>query len=236
MNRNEVIEMKYKAALPFIAVAITVFMAVAGAFVCYGIFDAKNDADTAKTVMDDFMHKNIFISVQNSDTNTLDTNIIVSFDPKDKTIKTITIPADTRIKIASSDQMFKDVMNIGGVEMLRSIIGEIVPLPIDYHLIIKTDDLYSEDGNYVGLLQYLLSAALWQQTDLSGYLNQILSLANTDLTLMRTGEYADFINQFANHTNQYYTVPGQRSLIGERFFYVTDQNSTNQLVNVEILN
>ncbi|MBQ6998173.1 MAG: LCP family protein [Clostridia bacterium] len=230
------IEIKYKTVWPFIAVAITVFMAVAGAFVCYGIFDAKNNVDSTKTVVDDFVNKNIFISVQNGDTNTLDTNVIVSFDPKDKTIKTITVPADTRIKVATSDQMFKDVINIGGVEMLRNVIADIVPIPVDYHLIIKTTDLYSGDLSYSAAIKYIFSEALWQQGNLNEYLKQILSVSSTDLTLLKINEYSDFINKFKEHTNQYYTVPGTHTVIADRVFYIPDINSINELINTEILN
>ncbi len=228
--------MRYKAALPYIAVAVTVFLAVLGAFVCHGIFTAKNGAATVRTSVADFMQRNILIAVQDSAANTLDTNLIVSFDPKDNTIKTITIPSDTRVKIASSDQMLRDVMNIGGIDMLRDIIGSIVPLPIDYHLIIKSEELLAGDNDYSSLINFILSEYLWQQSDLSGYLNRLLSVANTDLTLMRTEEYANFIWRFTNHTNHHYTVPGVRTAISGKTFYVTDSIETNELINTEILN
>ncbi len=230
------IEIKYKIILPFVAVAITVFSAVSSAFVCYGIFDAENDATSNKTVVGDFIHKNIFISVQNSETNTLDSNVIASFDPKDNTIKLITIPAETRVKVATSDQMFKDVTNIGGVDMLRNVLDDIVPLTIDYHLIIKTSDLYSGDLSYSAAVRYILSEGLWQQGNLSEYLKQILSVSSTDLTLLKTDEYANFINRFSKHTNQYYTVSGTHFAIADRVFYMPDVNKVNELINTEILN
>lgn len=228
--------MKYSGAIPYVAVALVVFLAVASAFVCYGICDAKNNAESKETTVADFIQKNIFVSVQNSDTNTLDTNLIVSIDPKNSTIKGIVIPADTRINIASSDQMFKDVINIGGVEMMREVIEDIVPLPIDYHLIIKTSDFPEHSGNYEGFLRSIFTDVLWQQSDLNSYLTQILNIANTDLTLMRVDEYASYINNFVEHSNDFYTLPGSTNLISERYFYVIDQPSLHNLINTQILN
>lgn len=230
------IEIKYKIILPFVVVAITVFLAVSSAFVYHGIFNSQNDNVSNKTDVDEFIHKNIFISVQNSETNTLDSNLIASFNPKDNTIKLITIPAETRVKVATSDQMFKDVINIGGVDMLRDVLDDIVPLTIDYHLIIKTSDLYNGDLSYPSAVRYILSEALWQQENLSDYLKQILSVSSTDLTLLKTDEYANFINRFSNHTNQYYTVPGTHFAIADRVFYIPDVKKVNELINTEILN
>ena len=230
------IDIKYKIILPFVAVAITVFLAVSGAFVCYGIFDAENENVTGNTDVDDFIQKNIFIAVQNSETNTLDSNVIASFDPKDKTIKLITIPPETRVKVATSDQMFKDVINIGGVEMLRDVLDDVVPLNVDYHLIIKTTDLYSGDLSHSAVVRYILTEELWRQESLSDYLKQILSVSSTDLTLIKTDEYASFISEFSMHTNQYYTVPGTHFAMADRVFYIPDVNETNKLINTEILN
>lgn len=228
--------MKYSGAIPYIAVVVVVFLAVSASFVCYGIFDAKNNADTPETTIEDFMQKNIFISVQNSSSNTLDTNFIVSFDPKDASVRGIVIPPDTRINIASSDQMFKDVMNIGGVEMMRVAIEEIVPLNIDYHLIVKSDDFAEYSGDFAGFLRSVFTDALWQQADLNGYLTQILSLASTDLTMMKTPEYAEFLNQFAEHTTEFYTISGVYQSVGERYLYFADRNAVNELINTQILN
>ncbi len=230
------IEIKYKSSLPFIAVAITVFLAVSCAFVCYGILDAENNIDVLETEITDFIQKNIFVSVCNSETNTLDTNVIASFDPKDKTVKLITIPYDTRVKVANSDQMFKDVINIGGTEMLRDVLSDIVPLDIDYHLIIKTSDLYTGDLSFSSAVRYILTEALWNQEDLDEYIKQILSVSSTDLTLLKVNEYCEFIEKFVQHTNQYYIVPGEYTQIADRIFYIPEVNAVNELVNKEILN
>lgn len=227
--------MKYKSVFPFILVAMTVFIAVASSFVCYGIFDAKKDSDAVMATIDDFTRRNIFISICDSATNTLDTNLIVSFDPKDRSVDMISIPLDTRVRIASSDQMFKDVMNIGGLEMMHDALRTIIPLPIDYHLIIKSNDIYSENGDYNAVLRYVFTKHLWEQEDLKAYLEQILSVATTDLTLIKTGEYAEFINKFSEHTGEYYKIPGQHIVIGDKAFYVSDTVSVNELVNNDIL-
>lgn len=228
--------MKYKAVVPFILVMLTVFMAVASSFVCHGIFVAKEDADAVKATVYDFTRRNIFVSIRDSVTNTLDTNLIISFDPKDKSVDMISIPSDTKVRIASSDQAFKDVMNIGGLEMVHDALRTIVPLPVDYHLIIKSNDLYSEDGDYNEVLKYVFTKHLWEQEELVSYLDQILGLATTDLTLIKTGEYAEFINEFAEHTGEYYTIPGQSSVIGDKAFYVADTVAVNELINNKILN
>ena len=233
---KEVIEMKYSAVIPYVAVAVIVFVAVSSAFICYGIYDTKNNVQTESTTVGDYVQKNLFISVQNSETNTLETNLIISIDPKNFSVKGLVIPSDTRINIASSDQMFRDVINIGGIEMMRQAIEEIVPLPIDYHLIIKSDDFPDYRGDYEGFLCSVFTDVLWQQSNLNEYLTQILSVANTDLTLMRVEEYSEYISRFSQHTNEFYTIPGNRTAIGEKVFYVTDLKMTNELVNTQILN
>jgi len=227
--------MKFKSALPFIAVAVMVFLGVVSAFVCNGISNAKNGADLSYNDRTLFERKNIFVSVKNPVSDTLDVSMVVSFDPKNKTIKTISIPSDTRVKIASSDQMFKDILNIGGVEMLRSSIERIVPLPVDYHLIINSQDLYCPDGNYRGLLEDVFSYYLWEQDDLESYLREILRLSNTDLSMFKTENYAAFIKLFSSHINGKYTVPGLKQEIGGRLFYVVDELKTNEMINTSIL-
>lgn len=228
--------MRYKGILPFIAIIIIVFSAVSFSFVCYGILDAKNNAGIQEDTIQKYYRKNIFVSVRNSETNTLDNNIVVSFNPKDKSIKTIFIPADTGVKITSSYQMLKDVVNIGDTDMLRQVLKEVLPLPIDYHLIIKSDDLYSENGDYNGLLNYIFSSYLWEVENLPEYLSQILSLSNTDLTLVKTEEYAEFINNFKEHTNYNYTIPGMRSELGGKLLYVVNPFKVNEFVNTSIFN
>ena len=84
------------------AVALTVFLAVTAAFVCQGAFDAKNSVGEVKKEVKDYIQKNIYISVCDAGSNTLDTNYIASFDPKDMTVSLIKMPADTLLKIASS--------------------------------------------------------------------------------------------------------------------------------------
>lgn len=228
--------MRYKWILPFIAIIIIVFSAVSSAFVCYGILDAKSNAGIEQDTPQKYYRKNIFISVRNSETNTLDNNIVVSFNPKDKSIKSIYIPSDTGVKITSSYQMLKDVVNIGDTDMLRQVLKEVLPLPIDYHLIIKSDDLYSENGDYKGLLNYVFSSYLWEIENLPEYLSQILSLSNTDLTLVKTKEYAEFINNFKEHTNYQYTIPGIYSDMGGKILYMVNPFEVNSFVNNSIFN
>ena len=228
--------MKYKGILPFIAIIIIVFSAVSFSFVYYGILDAKNNAGIPDDTVQKYYRKNIFVSVRNSETNTLDNNMVVSFDPKNKSIKTIFIPSDTGVRITSSYQMLKDVVNIGDTNMLRQVLKEILPISIDYHLIIKSDDLYSENGDYKGLLNYVFSAYLWEVEDLPQYLNQILSLSNTDLTLVKTEEYAEFINNFKEHANHQYTLPGIHSDISGKLLYMINPFKVNEFVNTTIFN
>ncbi len=228
--------MRYNASLPYVAVALCVFLAVTAAFICYGIYDAKTNDEVPITEISGFMQKNIFVSFLNSDNNTLDVNMLVSFDPKDATIKAISIPADTKINIASSDQMFCDVINIGGVEMMREVLPQIIPLTVDYHLIVKTADFPDAAGGYKGFLQSVFTDVLWQQENLSEYLSQILSLANTDLTLMKVEDYAAYIKRFAEHTTELHTLPGNSTVIGERYFYSPDVWAVNEFINSAILN
>ena len=227
---------KYKFLIPYIVLAITIFFAVSAAFVCYGAFDAKRSSTTDKNEVVDFMQKNIYVSVCNGETNTLDTNYIVSLDPKDMSISMIRIPSDTMLEIASSNQMIKDVVNIGGMEMLREQLEKTIPLPLDYHLIIKSDDLYCEDGNYGGVVEYVFGTYLWEVADLEEYITQFLGLSSTDLTLVKTDEYAEFLQKFKEHSNKFYNLPGDRKNIGGKIFFVIDYNQFNELMNTEINN
>ena len=34
--------------------------------------------------------------------------------------------------------------------------------------------------------------------------------------------YVEFINRFAEHTNEYYTLPGKNEIVDSRSMYVTD--------------
>lgn len=228
--------MKYKAVIPAAALALTVFIAVYTAFLCRNAFDAKNDITEKKTEISDFMQKNVFISVCDSETNTLSVNYAVSLDPKGKTVKLLKIPASTKVEIASSNQMLKDVINIGGVDMLKDQLKKLVPLPMDYYLIIKTDDLYSGDGDYDAIIKYAFTSYLWETDNLEEYLRGILSLSNTDLTLVRTKEYAEFLNAFSQHTTETFSLPGSNERIGDRIYFSTDYTELCNIINNKFLN
>lgn len=229
-------DIKFKIALPFIAVALTVFIGVATSFVCYGVFNSNKENDNSYKDVEKYRRKNIFVSVKNAATGTLDVNISVVFNPKNNTIKMISIPPNTHVKVASSDQMFKNLVNIGGTDMLRSTIEKVIPVPVDYHMIINNEDLYCQDGDYYGLIKNTFSSYLWQKEDLNGYLNEILKISNTDLTLFKTEEYSQFLNIFRNCMVEAYTVEGVNVLIDERIFYEVNHLLTNKLINASILN
>ena len=231
----EVKLLKYKSVWNFVLIAVIVFVAIFASFTIYGIIDAKSDDGEGAKSMEDFVHKNIFVSVQNSETLTLDTNVLVNFDPKDMSISTIYIPSDTCVEIASSSQMIRDVMNIGGIDMLHSVLPQIFPVPTDYHLIIKSEDLFSEKGDYKGLLRYIFSSYIWEHEDIKEYLDHLLSLSSTDLTLVRTEEYAKFLNKFSKHTNYEYVLPGSYKNIADKTLYVVNPFEVNSFVNEKIL-
>lgn len=228
--------MKYKAVVPAIAVAFTVFLAVYAAFLCYNAFDAKSSINEKKTEISDFMQKNIFISVCDSEKNTLDVNYVISLDPKEKTVKLLKIPSSARVEIASSNQMLKDVVNIGGTDMLKEQLKKLVPLPMDYYLIIKSDDIYSGDGDYGSIIEYAFTSYLWETENLEEYLRGVLSLSSTDLTLIRTKEYAEFLNGFSQHTTEIYSLPGNSERIGDKTYFSTDYEELCRLINENFLN
>ena len=236
MTKMEVIKIKFKSVLPYVALAIIVFVAVTSSFVCYDIYVLENKPQVSAETVESFQRKNVFVSVSDSQTNTLNTNYIVSFNPKDKSVKTIYIPGETEVNIASSRQALKDVLNIGDSQMLRDVLKDVIPIPVHYHLVIKSDDLYSENGDYDGLLKYVFSEYLWQVEDLDVYLNQILSLSNTDLTLVKTGDYATFLNSFKEHVNYNYSFPGKYENVDNKILYVADPVEVNLFVNTKILN
>ena len=236
MTKMEVIKIKFKSVLPYVALAIIVFVAVTSSFVCYDIYVFENKPQESAQTIESFQRKNIFVSVCDSETNTMNTNYIVSFNPKDKSVKTIYIPGETEVDIASSRQALKDVLNIGDAGMLREVLKDVIPIPVHYHLVIKSDDLYSENGDYQGLLRYVFSEYLWQREDLSEYLTQILSLSTTDLTLVKTKDYATFLNRFKYHTNYDYTFPGKYESVDNKLLYVTEAGELNAFINDKILN
>lgn len=226
--------MKYKSVIPVAAVALTVFIAVYTAFLCRNAFDAKMNITEKKTEISDFMQKNIFVSVCDSENNTLDTNYVVSLDPKNMTVKMLEIPANTRVEIASSNQMIKNVINIGGTEMLQEQLKKLIPLPIDYYLILKNSDI---DGrsDYGNIIEYAFTSYLWQVENLEEYIRGVLSLSTTDLTLIRTKEYASFLNEFSQHTTSAFALSGTNESIGGKTFFVTDYTNLCKLINDEFL-
>lgn len=228
-------EIRYKVLWSMLLLVFVVFFAVVSSVVCYGIFESKIESNVPKDDVSSYMHKSIFISVRNSETKTLDTNVIVTLDPKDRTISIIEIPADTKVRIAGSDQFIADAMNIGEIDMLHQCLAQIIPMPIDYHIIIQSDDLYSENGNYIDIIRYVFSTQLWEQDDLSGYISQFFSLSTTDLALVKTENYAEFLEKFHGVTPSYYTLPGKRTEIGEKVFYIPDKQEINKLVNEKIV-
>lgn len=225
-----------KSLVPYIAVAVLVFAGVFSAFVFNGVFVVKDSEDNAYNNMSMLDRKNIFVSVKNSSTEVLEASMIVSMNPADGTIKTLYIPEDTHVKIVSSDQMFKYTYNIGGIEMMRENVKKTVPLNIDYHLVINSDELYCPDGNYRATLDGIFSTNLWAQENLKAYLEQLLKVASTDLSMFKTEDYVRFIEGFSQKTNEYYTIPGKKQRIGGKTFFVVDTPGVNQLVNQSILN
>lgn len=228
-------EIRYKVFWSVILLVAVVFFAVVSSVVCYGVFESKIETNIPKDDINKHMQKSIFISVRDSDTQTLDTNVIVTLDPKDSMICITEIPADTKVRIAGSDQCFSDVMNIGEIEMLHQCLAQIIPLPVDYHIIIRSNDLYSENGNYAEIIKYVFSTQLWEQDELDGYISQFLALSMTDLALVKTENYAEFLEKFRGVTPLCYTLPGKRAEIGEKVFYIPDKQEIDKLVNEKIV-
>lgn len=234
--KKGVTDMKIKSLFPFIAVTVVTFLGVASAFVCCGVFTVKNETDYSYNNKAAFERKNILVAVKDPVADTLNVNMLVCFNPNDKSIKTINIPVDTRVKVASSDQMFKHTVNIGGVEMMREQAQTVLPINIDYHLVINTTDLYCPDGDYRALINGIFSACLWEQEDLTSYLSNLLNVSNTDLSLFKVPDYVEFINRFSQRTNQYYTLPGSRDKLGDKSFFISSEIETIQMINQSILN
>ncbi len=235
-SKKGVTDIKIKLSLPFVAVAVVTFLGVVSAFVCCGVFTVKNETDYSYNNKAAFERKNILVAVKDPASDTLNVNMLVCFNPNDKSIKTINIPADTRVKVAFSDQMFKHTLNIGGVEMMREQAQAVLPINIDYHLVINTTDLYCPDGDYRGLVNGIFSHYLWQQEDLTSYLSNLLNASNTDLSLFKVPDYVEFINRFSQRTNEYYTIPGSREQIGDKSFFISSEIKTSQMINQSILN
>ncbi|MBE7012717.1 MAG: LytR family transcriptional regulator [Ruminococcaceae bacterium] len=230
------VKIKFKSVLPFLAVALTVFLGVVSAFVCNGIFSMKEDTETIYNDKKIHQRKTILSAVKNPDSGALVSAMVVCFNPKDKTVKTVALPTDTCVEVASSNQMLKNILSIGGTEMLRESVHDILPLPVDYHIIINSTDLYCPDGDYHNAVNWIFSYGLWQQGDIKTYLSQILSLSSTDLSMFNIDDYVEFLNRFAEHTNQYHTIPGQREYKDDRVMYVTDAFSVAEFVNSSIFN
>ncbi len=228
-------KIKFKFVLPYVAVVITVFLGVVSSFVYNGIFSFDRGEETSYNDISLWRRKTVLVAVKNPDNESLVTQALVSFNPKDKTIKTILIPSDTCVQVASSRQMVKNVFSIGGSEMMRESVQKLIPLTIDYHLVINSTDLYCPDGNYNNLINSNFAFGLWQQSDLKTYISEILSVANTDLTMFNIDSYVDFISRFANHTNEYYTLPGERDIVDSRSMYVADAFTLADFVTNSII-
>lgn len=229
-------KIKFKSVLPYVAVALVVFIGVVSSFIYNGIFFLGQEDETSYNDKSRWERKTVLVAVKNPDTGLLVAQSVISFNPKDKTIKTILVPADTCVQIASSRQMVKNVFSIGGGEMLRESMQKLIPLTIDYHLVINSSDLYCPDGNFHNLINYNFSTGLWQQNDIKTYISEILSVSSTDLTMFNIDNYVEFLSRFAEHTNEYYTLPGAKEEVDSRSMYVTDAFVISDFVTSTILN
>lgn len=208
-----------------------VFLGVVSSVVCYGVFESKTDANVSKATINDYAKKSVFVSVRNSESKTLEANMVVIFDPKDLTIDLINIPKDTKVRIAGSDQMFADVMNIGEFDILHQCVEQIIPMPVENHLIISSDDMSVEDDNYIEIIRYIFDEHIWCQNDLSEYISRFLNVSSTDLTLVKAQQYAGFLEKFRGVTPEYHTLPGERTSIGEKTFYVIVKKDVIDFIN-----
>ena len=228
-------KIKLKSVLPYVAVALTVFLGVVSSFIYNGIFLLGQGEETSYNDKSLWERKTVLVAVKNPDTDVIITQSVISFNPKDKTIKTISVPADTCVQIASSKQTVKNVFSIGGGDMLRESVQNLLPLAIDYHLVINSTDLYSPDGNFHNLINSNFATGLWQHSEVKTYVSQILSVSNTDLTMFNTDNYVEFLNRFAEHTNEYYVLPGTWGIVDSRSMYITDAFEVSDFITNSIL-
>lgn len=229
------IKIKFKSVLPYLAVALTVFIGVVSSFIYNGVFLMGQEEKTSYNDKSLWERKTVLVAVKSPDTGTLVAQSVISFNPKDKTIKTVSIPSDTCVQIASSKQMIENVFSIGGGEMLRESMQKLLPITIDYHLVINSTSLYSSDGNFHNLINSNFSTGLWQQSDIKTYISEILSVSSTDLTMFNIDNYVEFLSRFEVHTNEYYTLPGSRGSVDGRLMYMTDALEVSDFITNAIL-
>ena len=132
-------ETVWKRLIPLVFIALLVFLGVTAAFVWNGVERSQRELDQLMQERKQ-SRANVLITTANED-GALSAAMVVSADPKRHTTDIISLPIDTLVDVAGSNQTLGAVPAIGGIDMLLEKLPEILPLPISNYLAFTPDTL-----------------------------------------------------------------------------------------------
>ena len=132
-------ETVWKKLITLVLIALLVFLGVLAAFIWNGVQRSQQELDALMQEQEQ-TRGNVLVTVADDD-GALCSVMVISVDPKQSTTDIISIPTDTLVDVAGSNQALGDVPSIGGIDMLLEKLPEILPLPITHYLAFSPDTL-----------------------------------------------------------------------------------------------
>lgn len=132
-------ETVWKRLIPLILIALLVFLGVLAAFIWNGVERSQRERDQL-TQEKEQRRANVLVTAADSG-GALCAAMVISADPKKHTTDIISIPTDTLVDVAGSNQPLSAVPGIGGMDMLLEKLPDILPLPISNFLAFTPDTL-----------------------------------------------------------------------------------------------